>query len=118
MKRLAEAACQKGSGMIYLKHAEGAKVDAKLAIECALAGDETALAVFAEYTDALADAIASFVNVIDPEVIVIGGGVSGAGEFLLDILREKVPPRTFFGSCGRIAAANAGNDAGLIGAVM
>ncbi|MBQ2517298.1 MAG: ROK family protein [Clostridia bacterium] len=118
LKRLAEAACQKGSGMIYLKHAEGAKVDAKLAIECALAGDETALAVFAEYTDALADAIASFVNVIDPEVIVIGGGVSGAGEFLLDILREKVPPRTFFGSCGRIAAANAGNDAGLIGAVM
>lgn len=118
LKRLAEAACQKGSGMIYLKHKEGAKVDAKLAIECAMAGDETALDVFSEYTDALADAIASFVNVIDPEVIVIGGGVSGAGDFLLDVLREKVPPRTFFGSCGRFAAAAAGNDAGLIGAVM
>lgn len=118
LKRLAQRACNEGKGMIYCRASEGAEVDAKLAIECAMAGDETALHVFDEYTDALSDAVASFVNVIDPEVIVIGGGVSGAGDFLLDILRKKVPPRTFFGSCGRFSAAKAGNDAGILGSII
>ena len=118
LKRLAEKACNEGKGMIYCRASDGAQVDAKLAIDCAMAGDETALSIFEEYTDALADAVASFVNVLDPQVIVIGGGVSGAGDFLLDILRRKVPPRTFFGSCGAIYAASAGNDAGILGSVI
>ena len=118
LKRLAEKACSEQEGMIYLKAQQGAAVDAKLLIDCAMEGDRTACAAFEEYTDALSDAIASFVNVIDPEVIVIGGGVSGAGEFLLKKLRSKVPPRTFFGSCGRILAASAGNDAGILGSLI
>ncbi len=118
LKRLAEKACNERRGMIYCRASEGEEVGAKLAIECAMAGDETAAAIFDEYTDALSDAVASFVNVLDPEVIVIGGGVSGAGDFLLDILREKVPPRTFFGSCGRFSVAKAGNDAGILGSII
>jgi glucokinase len=118
LKRLGEKACKEKKGMIYSLSKEGARVDARLVIECAKQGDQTALELFDKYTDALSDAVASFVNVIDPEVIVIGGGVSGAGDFLLDVLREKVPPRTFFGSCGRFAAASAGNDAGILGAVI
>ncbi|MBO6061877.1 MAG: ROK family protein [Clostridia bacterium] len=118
LKRLARESCAKGEGMIFERSLAGAEVDAKLAIECAMAGDPEAVRIFEEYTDALSDAVASFVNVLDPELIVIGGGVSGAGDFLLDMLREKVPPRTFFGSCGRFAAAQAGNDAGILGSVV
>ena len=118
LKRLAEKAAEEGRGMIAEKAASGAKVDAKLLIDCAQAGDETAIGLFDEYTDALADAIASFVNVLDPQVIAIGGGVSGAGDFLIEPLRKKVPGKCFFGSCGEIVKAAAGNDAGVIGSVI
>lgn len=118
LKRLAQSAAENGRGLIAEMAKKGAEVDAKLAIDCAMAQDETAISLLEEYTDALADAIASFVNVLDPEVIVLGGGVSGAGDFLLDMLRAKIPPRTFFGSCGRLAAASAGNDAGLLGSLI
>lgn len=118
LKRLAEKARDEDLGMIAEKAAEGALVDAKLLMDCAKAGDKTAQELFESYTDALADAIASFVNVIDPQVIVIGGGVSGAGDQLLEPLRRLVPVKCFFGSCGEIKAAEAGNDAGMIGAVI
>ena len=118
LKRLAETACNERDGMIYCRAEAGEEIGAKLAIECAMAGDERAKAIFEDYTDALSDAIASFVNVLDPQMIVIGGGVSGAGDFLLDILRKKVPPRTFFGSCGSFSTAKAGNDAGVLGSVL
>ncbi|MBR3382048.1 MAG: ROK family protein [Clostridia bacterium] len=117
LTRKAEAA-SKEEGMIRVRAEAGEKPDAKLLIECAREGDAAAIALFDEYTDALADAAASFVNVLDPEVIVFGGGVSGAGELLVDALRKKIPPRTFFGSCGRITTASAGNDAGILGSLI
>ncbi|MBO4305735.1 MAG: ROK family protein [Clostridia bacterium] len=118
LKRLAQKACQERKGMIYSLSERGEAPDAKLLIDCARKGDSMAVQLFDEYTDVLSDAIASFVNILDPQVIVIGGGVSGAGDFLTERLKAKVPPRTFFGSCGSIVAAQAGNDAGIIGAVM
>ena len=118
LKRMAEKAAEGGEGMIARLAGEGALVDAKLLIDCAENGDELALKLFDGYTDALADAVASFVNVLDPQVIVIGGGISAAGDFLLDPLRRKVPGKCFFGSCGSIIKAQAGNDAGIIGAVI
>ena len=118
LKRLGGRAVEKKSGLIYERVKGGAELDAKLVIDCACEGDIIAEELFDEYTDALADAIASFVNVLDPEVIAVGGGVSEAGDTLLEPLRRKVPPRTFFGSCGRILKAEAGNDAGVIGSLI
>ncbi len=118
LKRLAEIAVDEGRGMIAQKAAAGEKADAKLLIDCAKAGDKFASRLFEEYVDSLADAIASFVNVFDPEVIALGGGVSESGDFLLDPLRRKVPGKCFFGSCGSIVKAAAGNDAGVIGSVI
>ena len=118
LARLAQKACNERTGMIYSLYASGAKPDAKLLIDCAMAGDEYALAAFGEYLDALSDALASLVNLLDPEVIVVGGGVCAAGEFLLEPLRRLTARKCYFGSCGRIEAAASGNDAGMIGAAI
>ena len=97
-----------------------ARINAKTVIDCAKAGDETACRVFAAYVKALAHGIINIINVLDPEVIALGGGVSMAGEFLLDAVREAVKPLIFFKSMpyARIELARLGADAGIIGAAL
>ena len=60
------------------------------------------------------------VNIYDPEVIALGGGVSAAGSFLLDAVRKKLPELIFYKTMpyARVEIATLGNDAGLIGAAM
>ena len=96
------------------------KINAKIVIDCAKAGDRTAQAVFAGYVKGLAHGIVSIINCIDPEVIVLGGGVSMAGEFLLDAVREAVAPLVFYKGMpyARIELARLGADAGIIGAAL
>ena len=93
-------------------------VDAKLVIDCAKAGDETAKAVFDQYIDSLSSACASIYNLLDPEVIAIGGGVCGAGEFLFAPLRERTVAKCFCKTNRTLVPAELGNDAGMIGAAM
>lgn len=93
-------------------------VDAKLVIDCAKEGDETAKAVFDRYIDSLSSACASIYNLLDPEVIAIGGGVCGAGEFLFAPLRERTTGKCFYKTHGKLIPAELGNDAGMIGAAM
>ena len=105
-------------GMYKACGGDVSKVDAKLVIDCAKAGDRAAKAVFDAFIDHLAAACVSVVHILDPEVIAIGGGVSHAGDFLFTPLREKVLEKCFFSSCGRIVPAELGNDAGMIGAAL
>jgi glucokinase len=93
-------------------------VTAKLVIDCARAGDRIAMDIFDRYLDALSSAVASIINLLDPEVIAIGGGVSLAGDFLFDPLRALVHKKSFFRNHGAIVPARLGNDAGIIGAAM
>ena len=65
------------------------KISARDVIDCARAGDSAALAVFDAYVDELASFIASLVNLLDPEVIAIGGGLGQSGEFLCAPLRQR-----------------------------
>ena len=96
------------------------KINAKIVIDCAKAGDATAKQVFDEYVKGLAHGIVSLFNVLDPEVIVLGGGVSMAGEYLLDAVREAVRPLVFFKTLPypSIQLAQLGADAGIIGAAL
>ncbi len=94
------------------------KISARDVIDCARAGDSAALAVFDAYVDELASFIASLVNLLDPEVIAIGGGLGQSGEFLCAPLRQRAAEKSFYKSCGRIVPAALGNDAGLIGAAL
>jgi glucokinase len=63
-------------------------------------------------------AISSLVNIFNPQVVVIGGGVIGAGELLLAPARAEMAKRSLAPSrdVARIVAARFGVEAGMIGA--
>ncbi len=93
---------------------------AKMVIDAAKEGDPYACRVFDRYTHYLALAIDSIINTLDPEIVLIGGGISHAGDFLLNAVRNKIP-RHENGSLrpiARIELAKLRNGAGLIGAAM
>lgn len=107
---------------LILSMAEGdkAKINAKIVFDAAREGDPTAVKVFRRYIRYLGQAIASIVNFLDPEVVVLGGGVSKAGAFLLDAVRAEVPKYVLYKTMpiARIELARLGPDAGIIGAAM
>lgn len=115
-------AAQRHPESALLAHCGGdpGAMTAKTVIDCAKAGDPAALEVFGRYVDALAQGIVSLINLIDPEVIVLGGGVSRAGEFLLDAVRAAVPGKLLYKEApfARIELARLGADAGILGASM
>ena len=80
-------------------------------------GDELAIAVAEEFGKYLGYALADLGAVLDPEVFVIGGGVSKAGEILFEYIEGPYKERAFF-SCEntKFALAKLGNDAGIYGA--
>jgi glucokinase len=89
-----------------------------LVTELAHDGDGAAIDTLALIGSRLGVALASFVNVFNPQVIVIGGGVIGAGELLLEPARAEVRARALPPSRDvvRIVAAQFGVEAGMIGA--
>ena len=81
------------------------------------AGDETAKEIAVEFGRYLGYALANLAAVLDPAVIVIGGGVSKAGEVLIPYIREPFMERAFFANKNvKFALATLENDAGICGA--
>ena len=97
-----------------------AKIEARTVIDAARVGDPVAVRVYDEYISYLAQAVASVVNLLDPEVVVVGGGVSKAGDFLMDPLRREYPKYVIFNDqpMPEIKLAVLGSRAGVIGAAM
>ncbi len=93
-------------------------VTAKIVIDSAKEGDPIALDIFHTFVDSLSSAITSVVVLLDPEVIALGGGVSLAGEFLFQPVREMVKQKSFFKFDHGVVPAQLGNHAGIIGAAM
>lgn len=97
------------------------QIDAKSVFSGAGAGDMVCLELLDAYTTCLAEGFANIINIFQPAVLCIGGGVSAAGDTLLDPVREKTGARIFTPRSGRnteIILARLGNDAGIIGAAM
>jgi glucokinase len=96
------------------------RLNAKAVEDAARAGDEAAMGVFERYVYYLAAGLVSIINFYDPEIIALGGGVAGAGDFLLLPLREKLREMVFYKTMpyARVELATLGNDAGVIGAAM
>ncbi len=96
------------------------KIDARCVIDASRKGDPIACKIYGEYIHYLAVGIVNIINSIDPEVIAIGGGVSNAGEYLMEPLREEVKKLIFYKDLpyARIELATLKNDAGIIGSAM
>ena len=94
------------------------KITPKLVTDCAKAGDAAAKAVLDTYIEHLSSACASVYNILDPEVLAIGGGLSAAGPFLFDPLQEKVSKKCFYATRGKLVPAVLGNEAGMVGAAL
>jgi glucokinase len=95
-------------------------VGSKAIRKAAEAGDPHALAAWNRFIDDLARGIANIIAFLNPDVIALGGGVSSAGDFMLDALRPKVEELTTMAPKGaaKIVVATLGNDAGAIGAAV
>lgn len=97
--------------------AEGKPVDGVAATIAAQEGDQTAIEVFELIGSRLGVALASFANIFEPEVIVIGGGVIAAGDLLLDPARRELESRALRPmNRTPVVPAELGADAGMIGA--
>lgn len=93
------------------------EVSAKTVFDAVKAGDEVALEIAAQFGEYLGKGLAAVANVVNPQVFVIGGGVSKAGEILLSFI-EPAFQKYVFGACkgAKFALATLGNDAGICGA--
>ena len=103
----------------YTKMAEAAKVSGRTACDCMRAGDEAAKEVYDKYIKYLAIGLTNMVNIFRPEVISLGGGISGEGQSLIDALLPLVSAQQYGGLLARdteLRIAKLGNDAGIIGA--
>ncbi len=97
--------------------AAGEEVDGKAVTLAAQEGDKTAIEVFDLVGGRLGVALASFANIFEPEVIVIGGGVIAAGDLLLDPARRELEARALRPmNRTPVVPAELGEDAGMIGA--
>ena len=107
--------------MVTLAGGEAGHVTGPLVVQAAQQGDEAAIGVLAEVGRRLGEGIAGMVNVLDPDVVVVGGGAISAGDLLLEPAREAFRASIEgpeFRPEVPIVAAQLGNAAGGIGAAL
>jgi len=104
-----------------LSGGNAAAVNGRTVFDAAGQGDPTAQAVLEEYTEYLGDGVTSLVNILQPEVVCIGGGIAAQGETLLAPVREILAREDYArGNLRRtrLVKATLGNHAGIIGAAL
>ena len=120
--RSARQECSNYPDTAILQKAGGSvdRVNAKMVIDAAKEGDASALRVFNSFVKYLAMTINDITAFFDPDIIVLGGGVSYAGDFLLNSVAELLPRYQMFKALPipKLALAKLGNEAGIVGAAM
>ena len=98
------------------------KVNGRVAFDGYRAGDGAAREVVEMYLEYLASGLASMINIFQPEVLSIGGGISGEGQFLVDLVFPMIDKERYGGDFiekkTEIRIAELGNDAGIVGAAF
>ena len=96
--------------------------NARVAFTAMKQGDEVGKEIVDEYISYLASGIASIINIFQPNVLSIGGGVCGEKDYLLVPLKEAVFAQTYtktgVSPQTEIKIAELGNDAGIVGAAV
>lgn len=91
--------------------------DGKLITDLYLAGDKQAVQVMKNHFTYMAAGVVSFINVFSPQKVVLGGGITEAGDFYIDQIKERVA-KTVMPETAKytlLVAAGLGNKAGLLG---
>lgn len=110
----AKEAAEKNKGSILADMVEkyGASFNGEIFFTALESGCPVAESVMNEYTDMLAVGIDSLINVLDPDMIVLSGGITARGDMFIDSLRKKIHFDT------PIIISELQNDAGVLGAAM
>lgn len=97
------------------------KISGRTACDAMRAGDEAGKEVYDKYVKYLASGLATIINIFQPQVISLGGGVSNEGQSLIDALLPIVRGEQYGGGLVPLTdlrIAKLGNDAGIIGAAL
>jgi glucokinase len=96
-------------------------VSTKTVFQALTAGDQTAMSIVAQFATNLAEGMAGLINIFRPETVVLGGGLSNAGEALLQPIRERLPQFIYASEltgAPSLLCSKLGSDAGMIGAAL
>ena len=104
------------AGAVQRRFGQG--MDAEAVADRAASHEPAAVRVWREAVDALALAIVNYATLLDPEVVVIGGGLASAGPRLFDPLSDLVRASTRFGEPVPVVPAALGEEAGCFGAAI
>lgn len=111
----------KSSAMWEITGGDLQKVDGRTAFQAQRQGDVSAKAVVEEYITYLACGVTNCINIFQPDILCIGGGISNEGDPLMVPLKEKVKNEVYSKNSERqtaICRAQLGNDAGILGAAL
>ena len=117
MTKEAVEECKKSGRYTSMLKAE--RISGRTACDAMRAGDEVGTEVYNKYVKYLATGITNLVNIFQPEVISLGGGVSNEGQSLIDAITPLVRAEQYGGdvvALTQLRIATLGNDAGIIGA--
>ena len=118
-EKLAECEAQGRQTVMADMVAAAGKVSGRTAFEAKRRGDEAGAEVVDKYVYYLAQGLANIINIFQPEVITLGGGVSNEGHYLIDPLTPIIEHEQYTRDLPvktRVVTATLGNDAGIIGA--
>jgi glucokinase len=114
----AQIAAERPGGTLARAIEEGGAEEVRIVIDGALAGDADCVDALAIVGRHLGVGIANYVNIFNPDVVVVGGGIMAAGEILLGVARDEAGRRALRPPWREVevVAAELGNDAGVLGA--
>jgi len=119
--RQTKAAMEKDPDSLMWKLVNGdiTKVEGRTSFDAAQQGDATAQAVVDRYAEYLACGLVNVINVFQPDIVCVGGGVCRQGENLLGPVRKMIQRDRYSKYCQKqteLCVAQLGNDAGIVGA--
>ncbi len=112
-------ACSKHPESELAKAVERDGISGKVAFDLAKSGDKVALSVVKRYIKYISMGLIVYANIFFPEVIIIGGGISNQGDYLIKPLQRYVSRNVYGAQYNpkiKVVAATLKNDAGIIGA--
>ena len=121
IRQTKKAMAENPDSLMHKVAAEEGKISGKTAFIAAKKGDEAGVKVVRAYTRHVSVGIANLINIFQPEMIVIGGGISKEGDYILNPIKEFCKGQTYDKGgipTTKVAIAQLGNDAGIIGAAF